>query len=101
MQEALLLDRYAYGEWLPLLEPDFSYRIPLTITRDNPALPAWNDEACIVDETRDSLANLWAQRLDAEHVEFAWAENPLIRVRHFVTNVVAFEGEAPDEVVVR
>jgi 3-phenylpropionate/cinnamic acid dioxygenase small subunit len=99
--EALILDRHGYSDWIPLLEDDFVYEVPVTITRDNPALPSHSETAFLVEENRDSLASLWARRLEPEHIEFAWGENPLLRVRHFVTNVSAFETAKPDEVDVR
>ena len=99
--EALILDRHAYSDWIPLLEEDFRYEVPVTITRDNPALPSHSDSTFLVEENRESLASLWARRLEPDHIEFAWGENPLLRVRHFITNVSVFKTEKPDEVDVR
>lgn len=99
--EALILDHQALSQWIPLLEPDFVYRVPVTITRDNPALSAWSEDTYLVEETRDSLSSLWARRLEPDHIEFAWGQNPLLRTRHFITNVVVFEGTARDELTVK
>jgi 3-phenylpropionate/cinnamic acid dioxygenase small subunit len=85
--EAHLLDSRQYHDWLALLSDDFLYRVPVPVTRDNPALPPWDDGAYIVDETRASLASLWVKRHEPQFIDYAWGENPPHRTRHFVTNV--------------
>lgn len=99
-REAFLLDSHEYSEWIPLLEDDFAYRVPVTLTRDDPSQPPRIDGVYLIEESRDSLKNLWARRLEPEHIDFAWGEVPLQRVRHFVTNVAVFETDQPDQVAV-
>ncbi|WP_455359635.1 aromatic-ring-hydroxylating dioxygenase subunit beta [Streptomyces sp. SYSU K21746] len=98
--EARLLDRYDYPNWLPLLEDEFTYHVPVTVTRDDPALSPTVPGAYLVDESKDSLASLWARRFEPDHIDFAWGEVPLHRIRRFVTNVVAEPGESEGEYVV-
>ncbi|MET8830712.1 aromatic-ring-hydroxylating dioxygenase subunit beta [Streptomyces sp. NPDC004610] len=98
--EARLLDAYAYPEWLPLLEDEFTYRVPVTVTRDDPSLAPYVPGAYLVDESRESLASLWARRFEPEHLDFAWGEVPLHRIRRFVGNVVAEPGERDGEYLV-
>ncbi|MGW6460700.1 aromatic-ring-hydroxylating dioxygenase subunit beta [Streptomyces sp. NPDC055078] len=98
--EARLLDAYDYPAWLPLLEDEFVYRVPVTVTRDDPSLAPTVPGAYLVDESRDSLASLWARRFEPEHIDFAWGEVPLHRIRRFVTNVVAEPGGRDGEYVV-
>jgi 3-phenylpropionate/cinnamic acid dioxygenase small subunit len=47
----------------------------------------WDEEFLVVDDTRDSIAKLWAVRQTPGSVKFAWGENPPQRVRRFVTNL--------------
>ncbi|MEU0987308.1 aromatic-ring-hydroxylating dioxygenase subunit beta [Streptomyces sp. NPDC005953] len=98
--EARLLDAYDYPNWLPLLEDEFVYRVPVTVTRDDPSLGPTVPGVYLVDESRDSLASLWARRFEPDHIDFAWGEVPLHRIRRFVTNVVAQPGEEEGEYVV-
>lgn len=98
--EARLLDAYDYPNWLPLLEDEFVYRVPVTVTRDDPSLAPSVPGAYLVDESRDSLASLWARRFEPDHIDFAWGEVPLHRIRRFVTNVVAQPGARDGEYVV-
>lgn len=98
--EARLLDTYAYPQWLPLLEDEFVYRVPVTVTRDDPSLAPNMPGVDLVDESRESLASLWARRFEPEHIDFAWGEVPLHRIRRFVSNVVAEPGERVGEFIV-
>ncbi|MFE0424930.1 aromatic-ring-hydroxylating dioxygenase subunit beta [Streptomyces sp. NPDC058953] len=98
--EARLLDSYDYPNWLPLLEDEFTYRVPVTVTRDDPSLPPSIPGAYLVDESRDSLASLWARRFEPDQIDFAWGEVPLHRVRRFVTNVLVEPGDRHNEYVV-
>jgi phthalate 3,4-dioxygenase subunit beta len=87
LEETSLLDRREIATWIELLTDDFRYEIPVPITPDNPGRTPWMEGAFLVEETRDSLANLWAKRLEPKFVEYAWGENPPQRVRRFVTGV--------------
>jgi 3-phenylpropionate/cinnamic acid dioxygenase small subunit len=91
--ETELLDDRRFNEWIALLTDDFVYQVPTTYTPDNPARSPWSDTAFVLDETRESLAKLWAVRYTPELVEFAWGENPAQRVRRFVTGIRAIHGE--------
>jgi phthalate 3,4-dioxygenase subunit beta len=96
LHEAELLDDRHWDDWLALLTDDFEYLLPMPVTRDNPALPAYDEDAYLMAENRFTL-NAWVERLSPEHVESAWSENPPARIRHFVTNIrpqaTAVEGE--------
>ena len=101
MHESLLLDAGKIGEWVDLLTDDFRYEIPIPITPDSPSRNAWADGAFIVEESRDSLVNLWAKRHEQQYVEFAWGENPRQRTRRFIANIVVCEDDSPTSFVVR
>ncbi|MFI5541832.1 aromatic-ring-hydroxylating dioxygenase subunit beta [Nocardia sp. NPDC051900] len=99
--ETELLDDRRFTEWMAFLADEFVYQIPTTFTPDNPSGSAWSERTLVVDETRESLANLWAVRYTPELVEFAWGENPAQRVRRFVTGTRAVPGGEPDTYTVR
>ena len=99
-RETALLDAHDYPRWIPLLEPEFVYRIPVTVTRDDPSQSPFVAGAYLLDESRDSLANLWARRLEPEHIDFSWGEVPLQRVRRFVSILSVTDTERANEVSV-
>lgn len=94
LTETGLLDARLLDDWIELLTPDFTYQVPIPVTPDNPSRPPWVDGSFLVEETRDSLANLWAKRYEPEFVEYAWGENPPQRIRRFVSNQRVSPGEA-------
>ena len=99
-RETALLDAHDYARWIPLLEPEFVYRIPVTVTRDDPSQSPFVAGAYLLDESRDSLANLWARRLEPDHIDFSWGEVPLQRVRRFVSVLSVADTGRADEVSV-
>lgn len=82
-----MLDNRWYKDWLELLDGDFTYRMPVPITPDNPVAPHYDASAFVIDETRETLADHWVRRLEPDMWEIAWAEVPPVRFRHFITNV--------------
>jgi 3-phenylpropionate/cinnamic acid dioxygenase small subunit len=85
--EAEAIDSRHFAEWVELVEEDFVYRVPVPVTPDNPGAPAYDEQAFIVDESRQTLIDHWFVRYEPEMWEIAWSENPPVRFRHFVTNV--------------
>lgn len=88
-REAELIDSRRYREWLGLVTEDFSYRMPVPITPDNPEAPHFDPDGIITDETRETLTEHWFRRFEPDMWEIAWGEVPPVRLRHFVTNVRA------------
>lgn len=86
-REAELIDDRRFGEWLKLVAEDFSYRMPVPVTPDNPLAPHYDSEAFIINENRATLSEHWFRRYEPDMWEMAWAENPPVRYRHFITNV--------------
>jgi 3-phenylpropionate/cinnamic acid dioxygenase small subunit len=95
-QEAELLDTREFRGWLDLVGDDFTYRVPVPVTPDNPAAQAYDAAAYIVDETRETLAEHWFVRFRPDMWEMAWSENPPVRYRHFVTNIRVRATDEPD-----
>jgi 3-phenylpropionate/cinnamic acid dioxygenase small subunit len=92
--EADLLDNHRYAEWFELLHPDISYEMPVRTT-----------ELLTVGDGISQMAYFCENRSSMEtrvrrlQTDFAWAETPPSRTRHFVTNVMVVE--ARDEGVLR
>lgn len=86
-EEADLLDGRHFNEWLTLLHPDITYRMPLArnIRRDQikeneytqPGEVAWFDEGF----------QTLSQRVAQINTGIHWAEEPASRISHLVSNV--------------
>ena len=83
-EEADLLDEHQYQEWLDLFTEDARYIMP--IRRNVPS----NDDKKILEKRVQQL-------LTHAH----WAEEPLSRVTHMVSNVRILGWNGPDEVRVK
>jgi 3-phenylpropionate/cinnamic acid dioxygenase small subunit len=98
--EADLLDERRYKEWLELFSDDFTYAMPLRLnvsladqqTRD---ATQPGSEVCWFDEGKETLIQRVEQLLTGLH----WAEEPVSRVSHLVTNIRLREVTLPDVVV--
>ena len=98
MREAELLDERREREWLEsCITEDVEYLMPVRENRERSEGAGFSDESFYFQETQGSL-ELRVRRLETE---YAWAEDPPSRTRHFVTNVRVAEGEEDDEVAVR
>lgn len=87
-READLLDERRYTEWLGLLADDYKYSVPLRMnvryedvaereqTREG-------EEICWFDEGKATVEQRVAQLATGQH----WAEEPVSRVTHVVTNI--------------
>ncbi|MSP43406.1 MAG: 3-phenylpropionate/cinnamic acid dioxygenase subunit beta [Alphaproteobacteria bacterium] len=86
--EAELLDDRRFEEWLDLLTPDVTYFMPLRRNvkygaQQRAENSAEGLDAAWFDEGKHTLTQRVAQIKTGIH----WAEEPLSRVRHLVTNV--------------
>ncbi|MDO9459076.1 MAG: 3-phenylpropionate/cinnamic acid dioxygenase subunit beta [Alphaproteobacteria bacterium] len=86
--EAELLDDRRYGEWLDLLADDIVYFMPLRRNVKYGSQAADENsvegvDAAWFDEGKHTLTQRVAQIKTGIH----WAEEPLSRIRHLVTNV--------------
>jgi 3-phenylpropionate/cinnamic acid dioxygenase small subunit len=96
--EADLLDERRYEDWLSLLADDYQYSVPLRINvmyedvaeREN---TREGGEVCWFDEGKDTAELRVAQLATGKH----WAEEPVSRVSHLVTNI-RLETDALPEV---
>jgi 3-phenylpropionate/cinnamic acid dioxygenase small subunit len=94
-REAQLLDSYRFAGWLELFTDDVDYRMPVRTTQFLAAGHGF-DESEFFAENHASLET----RVRRLETEFAWAEVPPSRTRHFVSNVIVEEGEREGELAV-
>ena len=97
MREAEVLDERHEREWLEMVTEDVEYLMPVRVNRERGEGDGFSEEAFYFQETRGSL-ELRVKRLETE---YAWAEDPPSRTRHFVTNVMVAEGAEEGEVAVK
>ncbi|GAB2956347.1 3-phenylpropionate/cinnamic acid dioxygenase subunit beta [Amycolatopsis acidiphila] len=98
--EADLLDERRYEEWLDLLADDYHYSVPLRMNVMYNDVAAREEtkhgsEVCWFDEPKTTVENRVQQLLTGVH----WAEEPVSRVSHIVTNLRIVEVSG-DEVEV-
>jgi 3-phenylpropionate/cinnamic acid dioxygenase small subunit len=95
-REAELLDENRFGEWLDLFTEDTHYVMPVRTTQFRAKGDGFQ-EVAFFEENYVSLRTR-VKRLDTN---FAWAETPPSRTRHFISNILAEPAEKPGEIAVR
>ena len=96
-REANLLDERRYDEWLGLLADDYEYSVPLRMNVHYDDVAEREDtkagaEICWFDEGKATAELRVAQLATGQH----WAEEPVSRVSHMVTNVRLESSELPE-----
>lgn len=93
--EANLLDRGLLRDWLALLAPDIRYQVPVRASCVSSAVEGgFSSESYLINDDLGGLETRVA-RFETEH---AWAEIPVSRLRHFVSNVsVRSVSDCPEE----
>jgi ethylbenzene dioxygenase beta subunit len=82
--EAALLDGWREREWLErMVSSDIVYQVPLRQNVERARGTGFADVAYHFDERYGSLE----ARVERNETEYAWAEDPPSRIRHFVTNI--------------
>ncbi len=97
--EAALLDERRYEEWINLIADDIHYFMPI---RKNVKFGEWehensdpSSEISWFDEGKETLAGRVRQLMTGVH----WAEEPVSRIRHIISNV-RVTGVNGDEIAV-
>ncbi len=96
-QEAYLLDRRMYREWLELLGDDLIYRMPVRVTVEGRDESDLDKDMTYFEETKKSLTT----RVNRLYTTSAWVDNPAPRQRHFISNIVVQATDQPYEYQVR
>ncbi|WP_037370842.1 aromatic-ring-hydroxylating dioxygenase subunit beta [Amycolatopsis orientalis] len=82
--EAELLDDGFERKWLEtMVSKDIVYQVPLRQTVERARGAGWVDGTYHLDERYGSLET----RVARNETQYAWAEDPPSRIRHFVTNL--------------
>jgi 3-phenylpropionate/cinnamic acid dioxygenase small subunit len=95
-READLLDSYHFSDWLELFAEDVRYDMPVRTNQFRAAGEGFQEMA-LMDENFVALKT----RVKRLETEFAWAETPPSRTRHFVSNVLVAPGERAGELAVK
>jgi 3-phenylpropionate/cinnamic acid dioxygenase small subunit len=96
-READVLDNYRFGAWLELLAEDITYVMPVRTSQFLTDGKGFDEMATFFDDNRESLVT----RVRRLETEFAWAETPPSRTRHFISNTLVEHADAPGELEVR
>lgn len=96
VREALAVDERRFRDWLDFLAEDITYDVPLRVVREDLADWELSPTGRIFQDTKETL-EVRVRRLETD---FAWAEQPPSRTRHYVTNVLVDHGEKTDEFAV-
>jgi len=95
-READLLDSGRFGDWFELFAEDIRYDMPVRTNQFRAAGEGFQ-EVAFFDDNYASLKT----RVKRLETEFAWAETPPSRTRHYVTNLLLAPGGRADELAVR
>lgn len=95
-RESLAVDERRFRDWLEFLADDIRYEVPVRVVREKTAEWELSPNARIFDDDKETL-EVRVRRLETD---FAWAEQPPSRTRHYVTNIVADHTEVEDEYLV-
>ncbi len=92
--EADLLDRDEFEEWLELLAPNVHYfaRVRQTLRRAG-GPGGFSERSMHLSDNYTSLK----MRIQRHRTSSDWAEDPPSRIRHYITNVRVRSGEDGDE----
>jgi 3-phenylpropionate/cinnamic acid dioxygenase small subunit len=96
IDEADALDSYRWEDWLLMLAPDVTYRMPVRLDRMPKDGPGFVYEMEFFSEDFSSLTTR-VKRLGTKQ---AWAEQPVSRTRHLIGNVRVHSTDSPAEFVV-
>lgn len=87
--EAALLDARRFDEWLACFTDDATYEAPLRVTRESQVDTELSERGRIFWDSRATLG----VRVERLRSEYAWAEQPPSRTRHFLTNLRVATGD--------
>lgn len=91
--ESLALDEHRFRDWLGMFAADARYEMPVRVNREKLADWDLSPVSRIFDDTMETL-EVRVRRLETD---FAWAEQPPSRTRHYITNVIVQATETAQE----
>ncbi|HVC13820.1 MAG TPA: aromatic-ring-hydroxylating dioxygenase subunit beta [Acidimicrobiales bacterium] len=99
--EAEAFDARRFDEWTAMLDDGFTYRVPVPVVRDGIAALPFDPGSLLIDETKESIVDVWLARLGQELYDLAWGEHPPYRFRHHVSNLRVRTTETPGTYLAR
>jgi len=84
-------------EWLDLLAEDLRYLVPLRVTREREAV----SDVIVGMAHQDDDWDAMEMRVLRLETEYAWAEDPPSRSRHYITNIRVAPGDEAGEYTVK
>lgn len=96
-EEAHVLDDHDFKRWLEMLDPQVQYRVPVTST-----VPARGGKGRTApsDHFMEDYYSLKV-RVERFGSNFAWAEDPVSRTRHMITNIASYAAARTGEIAAR
>ena len=94
IREAHLLDHRLLNDWAKTLAEDLVYFVPVRVTR---RVQDFNHEFAITGHFDDDYASMLVRVDRLVNTTSAWSEDPASRVRRFVSNIMVYETDTPDE----
>jgi 3-phenylpropionate/cinnamic acid dioxygenase small subunit len=94
--ESLALDERRFRDWLAMFAEDGRYEMPIRVNREKMADWELSPTGRIFDDNKETLG----VRVNRLETDFAWAEQPPSRTRHYVTNVLVQGTDTQDEYLV-
>jgi len=85
--ESEAFDDRRFDAWSEMLDDSFTYRVPVPVVRDNASGPPYDPGTLLIDETKESILDIWLARYGEQLYDVAWGEHPPLRFRHHVSNV--------------
>lgn len=95
--ESLALDERRFRDWLAMFADDGRYEMPIRVDREKLADWELSPTGRIFDDTTETLE----VRVNRLETDFAWAEQPPSRTRHYISNVLVQPTETEDEYLAR
>lgn len=94
--ESLALDEHRFRDWLAMFADDGRYEIPIRVNREKLADWELSPTGRIFDDTKETLE----VRVNRLETDFAWAEQPPSRTRHYIANVLVQPTDTAEEYLV-
>ncbi|MDA8309566.1 MAG: hypothetical protein M0Z46_02970 [Actinomycetota bacterium] len=99
--ESEAFDGRHFDEWTSMLDDAFTYRVPVPVVRDGLTALPFDPGSLLIDETKESIVDIWLARLGSDLYDLAWGEHPPFRFRHYVSNVRVRTTGDPDTFLAR
>ena len=98
-EEAMLLDELRLEEWAEFLATDLIYKAPLRLSVQR--AEQYKSIVHSMNHFDEDYSSLMGRIARLTQTQSAWAEDPPSRTRHFVSNILVWETDKPNEFAVK